>query len=82
VGNALKEDVFHRSASFTRQEAAESGSHFQVVGGDGVTRNLTQLSGELNGTAGRFEYIVDQAGNLTHQRFVPGGSINGIPNVP
>jgi hypothetical protein len=82
VGSALKEDIIHRAASFTRQEAAEAGTHFQIVGGDGVTRNLTQLSGDLNGVAGRFEYIVDSGGNLTHQRFVPGGSINGIPNVP
>jgi len=35
----------------------------------------------LNGSVGRFEWIVDDALSLTHQRFVPGGSINGVPNL-
>ncbi len=82
VGNALQTDPFHRAASFVRDEAATSGTHFSIVGGDGVTRTLTQIPGELNGISGRFEYIVDDVGQLSHQRFVPGGTINGIPNVP
>jgi len=82
VGSALKSDVFHRAASFVRAEAAQSGSHTPLVGGDGVTRTLTQMAGTLNDKAGRFEYIVDPAGKLTHQLFVPGGTINGVPIKP
>jgi filamentous hemagglutinin len=82
IGNALKDDLYHRAASWIRQEAAEAGSHFQIVGGDGTSRTLTQILGRLNELPGRFEYIVDQAGNLVHQRFVPNGVINGIPNIP
>jgi hypothetical protein len=82
VGSALKSDVFHRAATFVRGEAARSGTHFRIRGNDGVTRTLTQVAGEVNGTAGRFEYIVDQAGKLTHQLFVPGGRINGVPIRP
>jgi RHS repeat-associated protein len=82
VGAALKPDVFHRAATFARNEAGRVGTHFRVRGGDGVTRTLTQVAGEVNGTAGRFEYIVDRAGKLTHQLFVPGGRINGVPIKP
>ncbi|UXB39876.1 RHS repeat-associated core domain-containing protein [Stenotrophomonas maltophilia] len=80
VGSALKADAGHNSATFMRETAAEAGVHTPLTGGDGVVRTLTQLPGELNGKAGRFEYIVDKAGDLTHQRFVEGGSMNGIPN--
>ena len=81
VVSALKSDVIHRSASFVRSQAAQSGTHFRLVGGDGVTRTLTQIPGALNNQAGRFEFIVDGS-KLTHQRFVTGGSINGVPNRP
>ncbi len=80
VGSALKNDAGHNSATFMREIAAETGVHTPLTGGDGVVRTLTQLPGELNGKAGRFEYIVDKAGDLTHQRFVEGGSMNGLPN--
>jgi len=63
-----------------RDIAAEKGVHTPLTGNDGVVRTLTQMPGELNGKAGRFEYIVEKSGNLTHQRFVEGGSMNGIPN--
>ena len=46
-----------------------------------VQRILVQSPGGMNGVAGRFEWIVD-GNSLTHQRFVPEGSINGIPNTP
>jgi hypothetical protein len=82
VGSALKEDPHHRAATWAREDAAHNGTHFPLTGNDGQVRTLTQIPGELNGEPGRFEYIVDQSGNLTHQRFVKGGSINGIPNKP
>jgi RHS repeat-associated protein len=82
VGSALKSDSTHRAASFVRQEAAEIGTHTPLVGGDGVTRTLTQMPGGLNGQTGRYEYIVEKGGNLTHQRFVANGTINGVPNKP
>ena len=82
IGRALKGDPAHLSATFMRDEAALNGTHFAIAGGDGVTRTLTQIPGELNGVAGRYEYIVDSLNNLTHQMFVRGGSINGIPIKP
>jgi hypothetical protein len=49
--------------------------------GNGST--LYQLPGGLNGTVGRFEWIVDpRLGGTTHRMFVPGGTINGIPVKP
>jgi RHS repeat-associated protein len=82
VGSALKADPAHRMATFMREEAAATGTNFAIVGGDGVTRTLTQVSGSFNGVRGRYEYIVDSLNNLTHQMFVRGGSINGIPIKP
>lgn len=55
---------------------------YRVVGGDGVERTLIQAPGQVNGLTGRFEWIVDDLGNLTHQKFIKGGSINGVPNTP
>lgn len=82
VASALKSDAMHRAATFMKQEAAEFGTHTKLVGGDGVTRTLTQMLGGFNGKAGRYEYIVEQGGDMTHQRFVPDGAINGVPNKP
>lgn len=42
---------------------------------------LYQLQGSLNGTVGRFEWII-QNQQVTHRMFVPGGGINGIPIMP
>jgi RHS repeat-associated protein len=82
VGSALKNDAFHRAGSFVVDDIAEHGSVFRIVGADDVQRTLIQMPGEVNGITGRFEWIVDASGNLTHQWFVKGGSINGIPIVP
>jgi hypothetical protein len=81
VGSALKSDLFHRAASFMVDKAAANG-HVFTIGGRSGPANLTQVVGEMNGVSGRFEWIVDARGNLTHQMFVPGGTINGIPIKP
>jgi RHS repeat-associated protein len=80
VGSALKTDAYHRSASFVRDMASD-GQVFSLANRTG-TVNLTQVLGEMNGAAGRFEWIVDGSGNLTHQMFVQGGRITGIPIAP
>jgi hypothetical protein len=80
VGSALKADPYHRSASFVTDMARE-GKVFSIGNRTG-TVNLTQVLGEMNGSAGRFEWIVDGSGNLTHQMFVRGGGITGVPIVP
>jgi hypothetical protein len=82
IGSALKSDAAHRAASFVVEDIASNGSVYRIVSGDGVERMLIQTPGELNAIAGRFEWIVDDAGNLTHQMFVKGGSINGLPIKP
>ncbi len=81
TGRALTDDVIHRSAPWAVDDIAIDGSVFRIVGGDGVERTLVQMPGELNSAAGRFEWIVDDELRLTHQRFVPGGTINGAANL-
>lgn len=81
VGSGLKDDKYHRSASFPIDEIPQKGTVFEITGGDGVKRTLVQLPGELNGTPGRFEWILD-GGKVTHQMFVRGGTINGTPIKP
>lgn len=43
------------------------------------TSELRQIEGSNNGVDGVFEWIVDQ-GNVTHRRFIPGGTVTGLPN--
>jgi hypothetical protein len=81
VGSALKEDATHLAATFMREEAIKKGFLFRVTGGDGQSRLLIQYPGVMNNVAGRWEYLF-QSGHLTHQRFVAGGKINGVPNKP
>jgi RHS repeat-associated protein len=81
VGSALKSDTYHRAASFAVEDIRAEGKVFTIAGRSGPA-NLTQVGGEVNGAPGRFEWLVDSPGNLTHQMFVPGGTINGIPIAP
>lgn len=81
VGSALKADAFHRAGAFVVDDIAEHGTFFRSLSDDGVERTLVQMPGEVNGIPGRFEWILDGA-DLTHQRFIPGGEINGVANVP
>ena len=81
VGRALASDLFHRASTWMRDVAARSGTHYSIQSGNDRAI-LTQVAGELNGMPGRFEYIVNRAGQLTHQLFVRGGSINGVSSKP
>lgn len=49
-------------------------------GGDGEIYEFLQVEVVLNGEGGIFEYIVNRAGQVTHQVFKRGGKVTGIPN--
>ncbi|WP_222115803.1 hypothetical protein [Chromobacterium vaccinii] len=80
VGSGLKPDISHRGASYLSREQLMGGKVFTVKGGDGIKRKLLQVEGDFNGKKGAFEYIYDNKGNVTHQRFIEGGRITGVPN--
>jgi RHS repeat-associated protein len=69
IGSALKGDAYHLAARFMRDVAAQSGKVTEFVGGDGLTYTKVEVQGSIDGIKGTFKYIVDQAGNLTHQFF-------------
>lgn len=81
VGTALaKSDASHRAASVGVEAVAEAGQSFELKGGDGVVRTLVQAPGEVNGQKGIFEYIINKAGQVTHQIFIKDGVVTGLPN--
>ena len=79
-GSGLKDDALHRAASFLTKEQLEAGTSFIIKGGDDVARELLQTPGVVNGKSGIFEFILDPIKGVTHQRFIPGGRITGVPN--
>ncbi|MFW0786625.1 hypothetical protein AAFP35_19190 [Gordonia sp. CPCC 206044] len=81
-GSGLKKDTNHRAPDLVVDEIGTKGKVFDITGNDGVERTLVQTPGELNGVPGRFEWIIEPNGRVSHQFFVRGGSINGIPNKP
>ena len=75
TGSALKEDSYHAFPNIVDNYAGYA-TKSPINNG-----TLYQIEGSLNGTVGRFEWIV-QDQQVTHRMFVPGGGINGIPILP
>ena len=48
---------------------AGDGKVFDLVGGDGKTREVLEISGSLNGRDGVFEFIKEADGNINHRFF-------------
>ncbi len=80
TGSALKEDPSHRAASYLSKEQLASGRTTSFTGGDNRSYTLLQTKGQLDGADGIFEYITNDAGQVTHQRFIKGGIYTGFPN--
>ena len=55
-------------------------NEYSLVGGDGISRRFFQIEGSNNGKIGVFEWIVEPNGNISHRRFINGGTLTGKPN--
>ena len=80
IGSGLKENSTHRAASYLSEEQLRSGHVYYVTGKDGNTYTLLQTKGQFNGVDGVFEYLINDAGQVTHQRFIAGGGYTGFTN--
>lgn len=76
----MKENTFHRVASYLTKEQMASGRTYSYIGGDNKSYTLLQTEGQLNGIDGIYEYITNDMGQVTHQRFIAGGKYTGFPN--
>jgi hypothetical protein len=83
TGNALKTDPTHAFPNLVDNfvgDARKFSIPTREPGGAIVRQSdLYQLEGSYRGKPGVFEWIVDQ-GQVTHRRFIPGGTTTGIPN--
>ena len=75
IGSALeKEDLHHRAASFLFE--GKGIVHYFLNPKNAVAgRHLYQKTTSLNGKHGIVEVLVNDAGKVVHQRFIPGGKI-------
>ena len=87
VGSALKDDAFHRSASYMLDQAAKAGKYSSFKNQrTGEVFNLLQVEGGLKikpvqpHAKGIYEWLVNSKGELVHQRFIKNGKITGFPN--
>ena len=80
IGSALNTDPYHRSASYLSKEQLVKGRTNSIIGKDGKLYTLLQTKGQLNDSDGIFEYIINNLGQVTHQRFINGGIYTGFPN--
>ncbi|MEC3902509.1 hypothetical protein VOF77_09370 [Leclercia adecarboxylata] len=80
IGSGLKPDPTHRGANYLSREQLMEGKVFTLKGGDGVERKLLQAEDSFNDKKGIYEYISDKQGKVTHQRFIEGGNITGLPH--
>ena len=79
IGSAQKDDSQHRSATFGTQGDTKI-HELGFVGNDGKNYVLYQRKGVMNDSSGIFEYIKNEDGQITHQRFIEGGVITKTPN--
>ena len=81
VGSALlKDDPGHRAASYLSKEQLANGRTCSYRGGDNRIYTLLQTKGQLDDVDGIYEYIINDNGQVTHQRFIQGGKYTGFPN--
>jgi len=79
IGSATKADKHHSINEIIDNDATK-GKTFNIKGGDGKTRKLYQVEGNLNGKNGVFEWIYEKNKGVTHRRYIENGKITGKPN--
>lgn len=74
------DDPTHRAASYLSKEQLASGRTYGFIGSDNESYTLLQTKAQLDGVDGIFEYVINDLGQVTHQRFVKGGIYTEFPN--
>lgn len=80
IYNAERVDPIHRAASYLSKDQLANGRTYSFTGGNNKSYTLLQIKGHLDGVDGIFEYVTNDIGQVTHQRFVKGGIYTGVPN--
>lgn len=83
IGSSLKRDPFHSAPAWAEpDDVAANGQECSITGGDGVSRTLVQSTATVNDISGRFGWVINPHRTVSHQLFVPGGTIKGVPIRP
>jgi len=72
VGTAARHtDTFHRAPSFLTEADLARGRTSVPNSGDGIIRTRLEVTGEVNGNRGIFEFIIEPNNTVSHQVFRP-----------
>lgn len=67
----MKDDIYHRSASFLSKEQLMNGTATVFGGKDTFPYVKLETPGTLDDIKGTFEYIINGKGQVTYQLFKP-----------
>jgi hypothetical protein len=65
-------DLYHSFPTLV-DTLEDAGSTQTIVGADGVSREMLEIPGSINGEDGVFQYIKNPDSTINHRLFVPNG---------
>jgi hypothetical protein len=78
VGSAAKKtDLYHSPAAEVFDQVASRAQSFRYVNDNGEIYTLVQMAASVNGKSGSWEWLVNSAGEITHEFFRKGLGVTG-----